>query len=220
MGVVASSIESDVKPTLGAELFNNLARWYQVQGGTYNRVDPLEADGPSPYYSYVRDNPLSLVDPLGLRIVHVDADLEHALRCALKNGSPEFMKAYHSFDDPWWTGWSIKDLPAKTIKSDELWNWPPQGKRSYSSPPWLPGPVSRLFPGEFFIEPPPDGSTKDDQCAFLARAISHELLERFGQDTLGMPRALTGHKIGAAHDFAASHDGSDNPDICKDCCQH
>jgi hypothetical protein len=48
----------------------NAYRWYQTQTGRYTRPDPLQLDGSDPNpFLYASARPLSLIDPLGLRVV-------------------------------------------------------------------------------------------------------------------------------------------------------
>lgn len=53
-------------PTLGADIFYNVHRWYEQQTGRYASADPLGMAASTNAYAYVDGRATSLVDPLGL----------------------------------------------------------------------------------------------------------------------------------------------------------
>jgi hypothetical protein len=53
---------------LGADGYYNLHRWYTPGVGRYSRPDPLGLDGGRNLFSYAASNPLTMLDPLGLKV--------------------------------------------------------------------------------------------------------------------------------------------------------
>ena len=68
---------------------------YFYQPGRYTRRDPDPLVNPANQllYGYAKQNPTLLIDPLGLRIAHVDRALERVLNCAIRYSPPEFREA-------------------------------------------------------------------------------------------------------------------------------
>ncbi len=57
--------------TLGADVYYNVHRWYEMGTGRYTRVDPLGLEGGLNLFGYAQGNPLFLIDVLGLDTAQV-----------------------------------------------------------------------------------------------------------------------------------------------------
>lgn len=189
---------------------NNVDRWYEHQTGRYTSVDPLGFGGGSPYHYYARSNPLRFADPQGLKIVSIDPGLQSYIDCALAQGPPEFQEAYRYFDDPWWTAWKIRMRSGEEMRAMDQVPRVPRGSRSGSEPGQFGS--NRITPGEFQIEPVPEG---ESACEHYVRAIMHEMLERHYKEVNNTP-TLAGQHVGAPHTFAGTYDSPGK--VCPNCC--
>ena len=76
-------------------LHYNCWRFYNPKIGMYLRADPIRMDGDIDPFSYVQDNPVSLVDPLGLEVFKVN-DLYDT---GFLDRSPDYYSLNISFGD-------------------------------------------------------------------------------------------------------------------------
>ena len=58
-----------------ADLNYNVFRWYRAEWGRYTQADPIGLEGGWNLYRYAAANPLTYVDPLGLKVCRCDRRL-------------------------------------------------------------------------------------------------------------------------------------------------
>jgi len=172
--------------SLGAGVYYNVFRWYEKIPARYTRADPLKLLSPADsgiiqinnLYTYAASKPSSLIDPLGLRVVLQDDDLEQAYQ-ELKECFLLFRILADYFESD--TNFFGLDRTWTIRRTDER-NFPCQQGSNRAS-------ESRTI----FV-PADLGCMSTKQCIF------HELFERWAIDAGGFPPSQMG--AGPADDRA------------------
>lgn len=188
----------------------NMHRWYSPATGSYAQPDPAPFSTGVDIFSYARQRPLSMVDPLGLTVTFVDPRLKPFLDCARKN-SPRAMIGYNYLDQDD-NDWELRVLEEdqerffgrnSSFMSRQVERGICTTGCSTVDPPGGFWPFDR--PGRFFIFPSGGG------CEPVMEALIHEIDERVRSMVSGRPHQEVHYEIvGPAK--------RDADKACRECC--
>jgi RHS repeat-associated protein len=159
--------------SLGADILNNVHRWYEVGTGRYNRTDPAGLrPQESNLFTYARNGPLRFVDLLALA-VQVDPGLDPFVDCA--RSVPIFRLAWQWLESN--GDWTLQPITASPHGAAQTY----PNDKDYGTPDCKVG--GRMFAndGARRLLPPGNG-----QCNSVVAGIAHEVIEAYAFCFLGM----------------------------------
>lgn len=105
-------------------------RWYDPQQGRFISQDPIAQSGGMNLYAYVGNNPLSQIDPLGLRAIKLSRCVKYLLKPFFPDIALDQVKI-HDDGLPWWSKFNtVKGGPGAITSGNDIY-FPATGNDRY-----------------------------------------------------------------------------------------